>query len=97
MALINCQDCGKSVSESAASCPQCGRPISSAQPAAKTRASGDAGAITILLKLAGVLLIIGALFVPAIIYTSNAQEPWGLGWIMSGAGLFLFFVGRLRQ
>lgn len=29
MALIKCEDCGKEVSDKAASCPNCGAPIAS--------------------------------------------------------------------
>lgn len=31
MALIKCSECGKEVSENAASCPNCGNPISNKQ------------------------------------------------------------------
>jgi uncharacterized membrane protein YvbJ len=32
MALINCHECKKEISDSASSCPGCGAPIKSAQP-----------------------------------------------------------------
>jgi predicted amidophosphoribosyltransferase len=34
MALIECPECKKEISDKAAACPQCGCPIPSAQPAA---------------------------------------------------------------
>ena len=33
MALITCKECGKQVSDQAASCPHCGAPIKAAAPA----------------------------------------------------------------
>ena len=33
MALITCKECGKQVSDQAASCPHCGAPIKAATPA----------------------------------------------------------------
>lgn len=36
MALINCPECGKQISDQAVSCPQCGYPISKMQPASRT-------------------------------------------------------------
>lgn len=32
MALINCSDCGKEISDSAAACIHCGRPMTAPQP-----------------------------------------------------------------
>jgi hypothetical protein len=32
MALINCPDCGKSISDKAPTCPQCGRAMAAASP-----------------------------------------------------------------
>jgi len=36
MALINCPECGKQVSDAASACPHCGHPIRSAAPAGGT-------------------------------------------------------------
>ena len=38
MALINCDECNKEVSDKAASCPHCGAPIAQAQ---ETKAAGS--------------------------------------------------------
>ncbi len=32
MALINCDECGKEISDSASSCPGCGAPVAAAKP-----------------------------------------------------------------
>jgi uncharacterized membrane protein YvbJ len=40
MALINCPDCGREVSERAPSCPQCGSPIAKGSVADPTTVHG---------------------------------------------------------
>lgn len=62
MALSECPDCGRSVSDLAESCPNCGRPVAarsqeSATPAAGSQASKPQGSP--LLKFVGALLFLG--------------------------------------
>lgn len=63
MALIDCSECGKQVSSSAASCPNCGHPIASVPPTPPATPSSESGtartptAATIL-KICGVLFVL---------------------------------------
>ena len=60
MALIKCTECGKEISENAASCPHCGNPIKPVQVEAKKKSSpGCAIALVIvfLLFMAGTIMI----------------------------------------
>lgn len=41
MALINCPECGKEISNQASNCPNCGCPIASASTGIKVRALSD--------------------------------------------------------
>ena len=41
MALIKCPECGKQISDRAASCPNCGCPIGNAPTSIKVRALSD--------------------------------------------------------
>ena len=83
MALIACPDCGSTVSDAAASCLECGRPIR-ATPLAATRTAkilktttqgGDSRAGC--LAVAGIVLLFVAF-------------PLGVIVLLSGAGLFLW-------
>jgi hypothetical protein len=48
MALVTCTDCGTSVSDAAAACVKCGRPIAGVQAA---RSDGKSGKIVVLFFL----------------------------------------------
>ncbi|MGN6728611.1 MAG: hypothetical protein ACTHJG_02125, partial [Rhodanobacteraceae bacterium] len=57
MALIQCPDCGSSVSDAAPACPQCARPIAAAAPMSRTAAppqkkTGVSAGFTLLVLLA---------------------------------------------
>lgn len=41
MPLINCTECGKEISDQAAACPHCGKPMSVPDPEPKMRINGD--------------------------------------------------------
>ena len=77
MALINCPDCGKEVSDQAPACPGCGRPIASppvqpppsapAAPSSKKKTSFAAlGCLTI--------LVLGAIWLVSLVTPSKNRE-----------------------
>lgn len=100
MALINCPDCGKEVSENAPACPKCGAPIAGAQESA---GSGVAQLQTIQETskkfkihslLAVTVLIIGCTI---IVVAKNAGSETGpTGPLLVTAGLFWYCVNRFR-
>ena len=65
MALTTCEDCGGSVSTSAAACPQCGRPNNAAAPPPvvaqpdppKRRSVVEAGCLTVVIVVGGLVLL----------------------------------------
>ncbi len=67
MALITCPDCGRQVSDAAAACPQCARPLMRPlAPMARPTPSGGGfpiWLIVILVAVGGIVLIIGTLAV----------------------------------
>jgi uncharacterized paraquat-inducible protein A len=81
MALTECKECGANVSKKAASCPNCGNPIT---PPKKTMVSKPLGCI---LQLAALFLI---MFGIAIL-----RDPTGgaSGIVMLMMGAVLLFVG----
>lgn len=92
MALIACTECGKEVSDKAASCPSCGAPISenssvSLDPqshAKVTRAGAAWEGIGFLLIVVGMI-------------TAMASGPDNhIGGIMLTAGFIVFLIGRFK-
>jgi DNA-directed RNA polymerase subunit RPC12/RpoP len=86
MALIKCSECGKDVSDKAASCPNCGAPLLSAvrephKPVCVVRAGWRWEAI-------GALLVIGGL----IAAIAGAGE---YGWFALIVGFVIFIIGRV--
>ena len=90
MALINCSECGKEVSEKAATCPNCGAPIASdhevlLDPKSHvrvTRTGAKWEAIGFILILLGIILAIAANGI--------------LGGIMAFSGFVVFIIGRFK-
>ena len=98
MALIKCEECGKEVSNKAASCPNCGAPISTLK---ETKATG-VQLITIqetskIFKLHAVisvfLIIIGIIW---LIVGINSADPSGMSVLFIFVGLVWFTVNRIR-
>jgi hypothetical protein len=93
MSLIQCPDCGTPVSDLAASCVKCGRPISAAPPAMTLAAEArptvieQTGKEWKMLQLAsGVAMCIGTV-------TCAAGSTTASGWLWS-LGLLGWFLGR---
>lgn len=84
MALTTCADCGRQVSESAASCPGCGRPLHAPKRPTTIQATSKlhkgVQAIGILLLLTGVVV--------------GMAGNWGSGWMFILFGSVLYIVGR---
>lgn len=53
MALIKCPECGKQISDRAASCPNCGCPIGNAPTSIKVRALSDDRKVKYMIFLSG--------------------------------------------
>lgn len=88
MALIECTECGKQISDQATQCPSCGVPVKTTPVAIKRSGSG--------LEAGGFFLLL--LGVPVAIWGSadDAQTALALGAIASIVGIALFIAGRLR-
>ncbi len=90
MALIKCSECGKEVSEKAATCPNCGAPIASGQEisidpkshARVTRTGAKWEGIGFILILLGIIIAIAANGI--------------LGGIIAFAGFVIFIIGRFK-
>ncbi len=88
MALINCSECGKDVSDKAAACPNCGAPLGSAHtgqrrdnvPVRVVRAGWRWEAI-------GAVLVIGGLIA--------GIAGAGSGWLVLIVGFVIFIIGRV--
>lgn len=84
MALIECGECGREVSDKAASCPGCGAPIGAQGKTVKAKRAG-AG-----LETTGFLLIAGA--VVGAIAGLDPLISFNVGLV----GFVVFVIGRLR-
>ena len=90
MALINCSECGKEVSDKASTCPNCGAPIAGKQEisfdpkshARVTRTGAKWEGIGTILLVLGIVLAIAV----------NAS----LGGSMMLGGFIIFIVGRFK-
>jgi len=68
MALIKCPECGKEVSENAASCPNCGRPIKA------TMTINEDGSQTSVRRLWIIILIAVILIIGLIILRNKVED-----------------------
>lgn len=86
MALVNCSECNREVSDAAASCPGCGHPL---RAPAKSN-----GKPTKVVRSGGMYEGIGFLLIVAGIFMGIAGQA-GAG-IAAGAGFIIFLVGRFK-
>jgi hypothetical protein len=93
MALIECSECRRQVSDKAASCPGCGAPIAQT-PASSIRVSHSSGPVKVertgaAWEGAGFLLIVAAIFV-------GIAGRGIFGGILGAVGFIVFLVGRFK-
>ena len=94
MALINCPDCNKEVSENAQTCIGCGAPIAAKREAAQIQMIQETSKqLKAQSLISGILVIIGLVSVLAV---SNANEDPVISKWMLVFGTGWFFVTRYR-
>jgi uncharacterized membrane protein YvbJ len=89
VALISCSECGKEVSEKAATCPNCGAPIAGVSPislnpqshAKVTRTGAKWEGIGFILIVVGLIMAIAGK---------------GFGGFSMAVGFFVFIIGRFK-
>ena len=93
MALIECSECRRQVSDKAASCPGCGAPI--AQTAASPILVSQAARPVKVERTGGTWEAVGFLFIVAAIFIGIAGSGT-LGGILGTIGFVVFLVGRFK-
>ena len=101
MALINCSECGKKVSDKAPACPSCGNPIAiaSVEPVVRTQTQISMVEYTgkkwkgimfvaVCLSILGFLMFVGGM-------GSNNGGQSGLGFLFLFVGIVLAIVGKV--
>jgi len=89
MALISCSECGKEVSDKAASCPNCGAPIAG-EPSVSLNSQSHAKVTRTGAKWEGmgfILIVIGLIM---------AIAGQGVGGLLMAVGFVVFIVGRFK-
>ncbi|HJV75378.1 MAG TPA: zinc-ribbon domain-containing protein [Noviherbaspirillum sp.] len=92
MALVNCPECSKSISDSAASCPSCGHPMQTIN-AGVQQPKGVVTTQATAKRYKGLQLIGGGLFATGIVVIM-AKEPVA-GVVLSVVGLGVYFYARI--
>jgi hypothetical protein len=93
MALIECSECRKQVSDKAASCPGCGAPIAHAD-ASLIHVSRNSGPLKVE-RTGGTWEAIGFLFIVAAIFVGVAGSG-SVGGILGAVGFVVFLVGMFK-
>jgi len=92
MALIKCSECGRDVSDSASSCPNCGHPISQING---NSVQTDSAPRKIKKYRVGFLIFVPMFFVGAVLalawWLSGSDGQFGFGIFIAGVG----FVGMI--
>jgi hypothetical protein len=83
MALIQCSECNKEISDQAISCPGCGSPIALRRPAVRAGKRWEA---------IGAIMVIGGMLTAIIADTPSSV----IGGIIAFIGLGVFIVGRFK-
>lgn len=98
--LIQCQECGHSVSDLAPACPQCGAPVS-AQRIKETRAVGESLTTTQLTskRLKGYLVFFALMFFLSVawVINSSADDNHAIPVLLSIVGLIGTVATKFRM
>jgi len=102
MALINCGECSREVSDKATNCPHCGAPVASAQ---ESRAAGaplttvqeTSKKLKLQIVVASLMFWVGVIWVGVQIGSPpTAGEQSSIGIILLAVGLTWYIVTRFR-
>lgn len=103
MALINCPECGKGVSNSAPSCPNCGVPIASAREAVAagaplTTVQGTSKKLKSHTLGSVVAIVVGVVWLMGQINSNEAggEQPGAIPSLLIGGGFVWYFITRFR-
>lgn len=88
MALLECPDCAREVSDAATSCPGCGRTIQSAPVVTRRRGT--------VYEAVGALLIFSGVGGCSIMSIVGAQGGVAVGATLGTVGFIVFMVGRFK-
>lgn len=89
MALIECAECERQVSDKAAACPGCGAPIAAPHSPAAPASSSPVMRAGAKWEGLGFLLIVAGMII-------GMAGAGGLGWTCAIVGLVMFIVGRFQ-
>lgn len=97
MALVACGECGKQVSDTAASCPNCGAPIAGAAEAIAsgshlTTTQGTSKRLKLHSLLAAVAISVGVVMMMG----ADREDPSVVGGLLVLGGIIWFITTRAR-
>lgn len=97
MALINCSECTRQVSDKAATCPQCGAPLVPARAQPDNANSVRRGIATHQVREGvAIFLVLGSVTV-AWIVGHNTSVGIGVGFMLASfAAILMFYIGGAR-
>lgn len=87
MALIQCPECSKEISDKAAACPSCGTPVAAARPSATVAVKTTRGGAK--WEAGGFVLILAGLY-------ALFSQSFGVGGLLILVGFVVFIVGRFN-
>jgi uncharacterized membrane protein YvbJ len=102
MALINCGECGKEVSDKAANCPNCGAPIASAK---ETRAAGaplttvqeTSKKLKLQIVVSSIMFWIGSIWIMVVAQSpAITEKSYNTAIILLGVGITWYIITRFR-
>ncbi len=88
MALINCPECDKKISDAAAACPECAYPINGKQSGKRVQTIEQTGKQWKLGQLGGGLMIIFGIF--SFMVNAGSSEPSSTGALLLFFGLIVY-------